>query len=260
VTLQTTFSGQTGVITGGSSGIGRAAALMLAARGADLAVASTDETSGHAVVEEIKRLGQRGLFVRADVSEPSDVRILIEKAEETLGPLRFLYASAGIGATGTAETTTPEQWRRVIDVNLTGSFLLAKFGIAALRRAGGGSILLTGSDLGLVGATQSVAYCAAKGGVVNLTRALALDCARLGIRVNCIAPGSTQTPMLEHWFDKSPDPAAEMSELRARIPLGRPAEPEEIAEIAVAILSDTSSYMTGSVVSVDGGVTAWYGI
>jgi NAD(P)-dependent dehydrogenase (short-subunit alcohol dehydrogenase family) len=148
----------------------------------------------------------------------------------------------------------------VIDVNLTGSFHLAKYGIPALQRGGGGAILLTGSDIGLVGATNSVAYCAAKGGVVNLTRALALDCAPLGIRVNCIAPGSTETPMLKRWFDTAEDPAAEMSSLLDRIPLRRPARPEEIADVALGLLSDATSYMTGSIVSVDGGVTAWYGI
>lgn len=252
--------GWRGVVTGGSSGIGRATALELATRGAVVAVSSTDEVNGKTVVAELESLGGQGIFVPADVTQPDQVERLIQEAEATLGPLRFLFASAGVGGAGTAETTSVEEWRHVLDINLTGTFFLAKYGIPALARAGGGSILLTGSDLGLVGAKNSVAYCASKGGVANLARALALDCASLGIRVNCIAPGSTQTPMLDHWFDESPDPAREMAELRARIPLGRPARAEEIAKVAVELLSDSFSYVTGAVVSVDGGVTAWYGI
>jgi NAD(P)-dependent dehydrogenase (short-subunit alcohol dehydrogenase family) len=255
-----TFHGWSGVVTGGSSGIGRATALELATRGAVVAVASNDDADGNAVVAELEGRGGQGIFLPVDVTDPNQVERLIQQAEARVGPLRFLCASAGVAGAGTAETTSIEDWRHVLDVNLTGAFLLAKYGIPALERAGGGSILLMGSDLGVVGAKNSVAYCASKGGVINLARALALDCAPLGIRVNCIAPGSTQTSMLDHWFDESADPAGEMADLRARIPLGRPARAEEIAKAAVGLLSDSFSYMTGAVVSVDGGVTAWYGI
>ncbi|MGH2594417.1 MAG: SDR family NAD(P)-dependent oxidoreductase [Actinomycetota bacterium] len=254
------FDGMCGVVTGGSSGIGRASALRLARDGASVAIGSTDGAAGQVVVSEIEALGGKAIHVETDVTDPGQVERLIDAAEAAVGRVRFLFACAGVGSSGTAETTSVDEWRRVINVNLTGSFLLAKFGIPALFRAGGGAILLTGSDLGQVGATNSVAYCASKGGVTNLTRALALDCAPLGIRVNCIAPGSTRTPMLDRWFDGSPDPDAELAGLAERIPLGRPADPGEIAELAAVLLSDASSYMTGAVIPVDGGVTAWYGL
>lgn len=232
-----------------------------ASMGADLVLAADDEQSGETTAEDVRRETGRGCaFVRTDVANPAEVEALIERAESVLGSVRFLFAAAGIGSLGTAEETSPAAWRRVIDVNLSGSFFLAKYGIPALRRAGGGAIVLTGSDIGIVGARGAVGYCASKGGVVNLTRALAIDCAPLGIRVNCIAPGSTQTPMLEHWFEGMNDPDAALVELRQHIPLGREARPEEIAEVVLTLLSDSSSYMTGSIVSVDGGVTAWYGI
>jgi NAD(P)-dependent dehydrogenase (short-subunit alcohol dehydrogenase family) len=251
----------TGVITGGSSGIGRAVALQSAATGADLVIAADDERSGETTAEQIRdESGRRCAFVRTDVADPDEVEALIARGEAFLGSVRFLVAAAGIAGSGTAEETSPQAWRHVIDVNLSGSFFLAKYGIPALRRAGGGAIVLMGSDIGIVGARRSVGYCASKGGVINLTRALALDCAAFGIRVNCVAPGSTRTPMLEHWFDGVDDPNAALAELRRLIPLGREARPEEIAQVVLNVLSDSSSYMTGSVVSVDGGVTAWYGI
>lgn len=250
-----------GVITGGTSGIGRAVALQAASKGADVVIGADDDRAGAGIVERIRtETGRRATFVRTDVARPDDVEALIEKAEAEHGSIRFLVAAAGIAGLGTAAETSAEQWRRVIDVNLSGSFFLAKYGIPALSRAGGGAMVLIGSDIGIVGARGAVAYCASKGGVINLTRALALDSAPLGVRVNCVAPGSTRTPMLEHWFDRAEDPGAALAELRRHIPLGREAQPDEIAGIVVTLLSETSSYMTGSIVSVDGGVTAWYGI
>jgi NAD(P)-dependent dehydrogenase (short-subunit alcohol dehydrogenase family) len=255
------LSGWTGVITGGTSGIGRAVALLCAAAGADMVIAADDELAGAAVVEQIRtQTGRRTTFIRTDVAYAHDVKALIEQAEAELDTIRFLVAAAGVAGLGTAEETSAEHWRRVIDVNLSGSFFLAKYGIPALSRAGGGTVVLIGSDIGIVGARGAVSYCASKGGVINLTRALALDSAPLGIRVNCVAPGSTRTPMLEHWFDEATDADAALMELRQQIPLGREAQPDEIARVVVMLLSDTSSYMTGSIVSVDGGVTASYGI
>src|SRR6266498_2477886 len=129
---------------------------------------------------------------------------VVTGAEEAYGAVHVLYASAGVMPTGTAPETSEADWRLAIEVNLGGAFRLAKFGIPALRRAGGGAIVLTASELGLVGASQAAAYCAAKGGVVNLTRALAIDCGPLGIRVNCLCPGPIETPMLRGWFDAAP--------------------------------------------------------
>jgi NAD(P)-dependent dehydrogenase (short-subunit alcohol dehydrogenase family) len=174
--------------------------------------------------------------------------------------VHVLYASAGVMPTGTAPETSEEDWRLAIEVNLGGCFRLAKFGIPALQRAGGGSIILTASELGLVGASRSAAYCAAKGGVVNLTRALAIDCGPLGIRVNCLCPGPIETPMLRDWLNAAPDPAGAERVQVSPVLLGRIGRPDEIAEAALHLASDASSYATGSITVVDGGATAWYGL
>ena len=162
--------------------------------------------------------------------------------------------------TGTAPETSEDAWRLAIDVNLGGAFRLAKFGIPALVRAGGGSIVLTASELGLVGASNAAAYCASKGGVVNLTRAMAIDCGPLGIRVNCLCPGPIETPMLREWFEEASDPAEAERVQTEPVLLGRIGRPHEIADAAVHLASDASSYMTGSMMVVDGGATAWYGL
>jgi NAD(P)-dependent dehydrogenase (short-subunit alcohol dehydrogenase family) len=249
------FSGRAGVVTGGTSGIGRAIALRLAAEGAAVAVAAPDDHGMETIDGDAH--SDRIVYIRADVRVPDDVEHLIAETERQLGHVSFLFANAGVAALATATETTEETWSEVIETNLGGAFRLAKHGIPALVRSGGGSIVLTASDLGLVGARSAVAYCASKGGVVNLTRALALDCAPLGIRVNCICPGSVQTPMLERWYDGDQEGRVGLDGL---VPLGRVGTPDEIADIAVVLASPAASYMTGSIVSVDGGVTAWYGV
>jgi NAD(P)-dependent dehydrogenase (short-subunit alcohol dehydrogenase family) len=252
------FGGRAGIVTGGTSGIGRAIALRLAKEGAGVAVAAPGAEGANGVVEEAGTIGGgRVVFIPADVTAPDDVERLVAEAERLLGPLSYLYANAGIEAIGTAPGTSEETWTAVLETNLGGAFRLAKFGVPALARAGGGAIVLTGSDLGLVGGRSAVAYCASKGGVVNMTRALALDCAPLGIRVNCICPGSVETPMLDRWYAED---RAGRAALDALVPLGRVAKVEEIAELALVLASSASTYMTGAIVSVDGGATAWYGI
>ena len=254
------LSGKVAVITGATSGLGRAGALRFAEEGAKVVASSRRESEGEQVVREIGEAGGEAIFVRTDVANPSDVEALIAAAQERFGSVHILYASAGIMPTGTAPDTSEQDWRRVIDVNLGGSFWLAKFGIPALERAGGGSIVLTASELGLVGASRAAAYCASKGGVINLVRALAIDCGPLGIRVNCLCPGPIETPMLRDWFNAEPNPAEAERIQTDPVLLGRIGRPQEIAEAALYLASDASSYSTGSVVVVDGGATAWYGL
>jgi NAD(P)-dependent dehydrogenase (short-subunit alcohol dehydrogenase family) len=252
--------GKVAVITGASSGLGRAGAMRFAAEGARVVVSSNRDEQGKQVAGQIEEQGGTAVFVHCDVTRPDDVEALIAAAEETYGAVNVLYASAGVMPTGTAPETSEEDWRLAIEVNLGGAFRLAKFGIPALRRAGGGSIILTASELGLVGASRAAAYCAAKGGVVNLTRALAIDCGPLGIRVNCLCPGPIETPMLRDWLNAAPDPAEAERIQTAPVLLGRIGRPEEIVEAALHLASDASSYATGSVTVVDGGATAWYGL
>jgi NAD(P)-dependent dehydrogenase (short-subunit alcohol dehydrogenase family) len=254
------LTGRVALITGGSSGIGAAAARLFAQEGATVAIASTDDHAGRSVERELRDAGAASTFHVTDVTDGDQVARLVGDVERAYGRLDVVYGNAGVLAGGTAESTSPEQWDRIIDVNLSGQFHVARHAIPALRRAGGGSLLFTASELGLVGASQSVAYCAAKGGLINMTRALAIDCATDGIRVNCVAPGPVRTALLDGFFSA----AADRQELEARqrepILLKRFAEPVEIARAALFLASADSSYVTGSVLVVDGGATSWYGM
>jgi len=254
------LAGKVALITGGTSGLGRAGALRFAREGARVAVASIQPREGAELVETINR-DQAGaaLFIECDVSRPEQVERMIGAVEAHFGRLDAIWSNAGISGDGTAPDTSLELWDRIIAVNLSGGFYVAKYGIPALIRAGGGSLFFTASEFGLVGASAAAAYCASKGGVINMTRAIAVDCGRHRIRVNCICPGPIWTPMLRAGFDAAPDPAAMEAEQVRPVLLGRIGEADEIASAALFLASDDSSYMTGAVLVVDGGATAWYG-
>lgn len=252
--------GRNAVITGGTSGIGLATAERFLAEGAAVVIASRDGDRGAAAERYLRDRWHDVRFVQTDVTVAEEVESLIRSAEETFGRIQVVFSNAGIQESGTAVDATLESWNRVIAVNLTGHFHVAKYAIPALERAGGGSLIVTASELGLVGARSSVAYCASKGGVINLVRALAIDCGRLGIRVNAIAPGPVETPMLRRWFDDADDPAAFERQQVAPVLLRRVGRPEEIASAVLYLASAESAYKTGAVEVVDGGVTAWYGI
>jgi meso-butanediol dehydrogenase / (S,S)-butanediol dehydrogenase / diacetyl reductase len=255
------LSGRVAIVTGGTSGIGRDASLLFAREGAKVAIGARNERAGETVVEAIKHDGRgEALFVKADVAKPGDVERLVARAVDAFGRVDVLYGNAGVFPTATAPETSVETWRECIDVNLGGQFFLAKYGIPALVASNGGVIIFTASELGTVGISEGTAYCAAKGGVINMTRAVAIDCAKHGIRVNCLAPGPVETPLLRNWISASPDPADTEEAQTKPVLLKRFGRPEEIAEVALFLASDASSFMTGSVVVVDGGATAWYGL
>ena len=249
------------VITGGASGIGRASALLFNAEGAKVVIADTDAANGDAVVEEIQKAGRgAAISVETDVTQPDQVKRLIDRTVQEFGRVDVLFGNAGILPLGTAWETSLEDWHRCIDVNLGGNFLLAKYGIPALIEAGSGVVLFTASELGIVGISGAAAYCASKGGLVNMTRAIAIDSAPYGIRVNSIAPGPISTPMTKYWLDRAEDPLALEKEQTEPVLLKRLGTAEEIARVALFLISDDSSFMTGSLVVADGGATAWYGI
>jgi NAD(P)-dependent dehydrogenase (short-subunit alcohol dehydrogenase family) len=253
------LQGRVAVVTGGSSGLGRAGALRFAAEGARVAIGSVQPDQGAAVVAEIEADGGEATFLETDVRRPDDVAALIAGTEQRWGRIDVLYASAGVMTTGTAEETSEDTYQLAVDVNLGGCFRLAKFGIPALARAGGGSVILTASELGLVGASSAAAYCAAKGGVVNLTRALAIDAAPQQVRVNCLCPGPIDTPMMQGWYETGD--RAELERIQVTpILLKRIGRPREIADAALFLATDESSFMTGATLPVDGGATAWYGL
>jgi NAD(P)-dependent dehydrogenase (short-subunit alcohol dehydrogenase family) len=257
----TTFrlDGRVAVVTGASSGIGRATAMLFAASGARVVLAARREAEGEGVAEAIRAADGEALFVRTDVADPAQVDSLIATAETTFGRVDTLVSAAGVMTTGTAAETSLETWATTIGVNLAGPFHLAKYGLPALERAGGGSVVIIASELGTVGAREAVAYCAAKGGLVNMARALAVDSAP-SIRVNCLCPGPVDTPMLRDWIDAAPNPEELERTQLVPVPLGRFGQADELARAALFLASDASSFMTGAVVVSDGGATAWYGL
>jgi NAD(P)-dependent dehydrogenase (short-subunit alcohol dehydrogenase family) len=245
------------VITGGASGIGKASALLFAREGAGVVIADVHEKAGIEVVKQIEQEGGKASFFRADVSAAEDCRSMIEYAEKTFGSLQILFNNAGImhADDHSAESTPEEIWNRTMEINAKGVFLCCKYGIPALKRAGGGSVINTASFVSLMGAaTSQVAYTASKGAVLSFSRELAVIHAREGIRVNALCPGPLKTDLLMKILDTD-----EKKERRLRhIPMGRFGEAEEMAKAALFLASDDSSYITGSNFMVDGGITAAY--
>ncbi|GAC1446106.1 MAG: 3-oxoacyl-ACP reductase [Chloroflexota bacterium] len=245
------------IITGGGSGIGREAALIFAREGARIVIADVDETGAEGVVSEITLSGGEARYARTDVSKAEQVAAAIRVAEEQFGKLNVLFNNAGIfpGADGSVTDTAEDVWDAVINVNLKGVFLGCKYAIPAMQRAGGGSIINVASFVALVGAaTAQIAYTASKGGVLSMTREIAVEFARQNIRANALCPGPVETPLLRSIYS---DPAKLQRRL-VHVPPGRFAQPHEIANAALFLASDEASYVNGSTFVVDGGITAAY--
>jgi NAD(P)-dependent dehydrogenase (short-subunit alcohol dehydrogenase family) len=245
------------LITGAGNGMGRAAAVLFSAEGARVVVADYAEDGGVATVEMVRQAGGDAIFVQVDVSDDTQVRDLVDATMRAYGALHVLYNTAGIfPADDGSVTETPETtWDRVIDVNLKGVWLGCKHGVPAMLDSGGGSVINVASFVAFMGAaTPQIAYTASKGGVLALTRELAVDYARRNIRANALCPGPIDTPMLAELMS---DPDWAIRRL-AHIPMGRPGRPEELAKAALFLASDDSSFMTGAALVVDGGITAAY--
>ncbi len=245
------------LITGAGSGIGRETAMLFAREGARVVVAEVDDQAGRKTVEEIASGGGQARFVHADVSRAADAQGMIAEAEKGFGRLDVIFNNAGIfpAADGSVVDTDEETWDLVMRVNLKGVFLGCKYAIPALLRAGGGSIINTASFVALMGAaTPQIAYTASKGGVLSMTREIAVEFARRGIRANALCPGPVDTPLLEELMR---DPARRQRRM-VHIPPGRLARPAEIAQAALFLASDESSYVNGATFTVDGGITAAY--
>ncbi len=251
------LDGKVALITGAGSGMGRAAAELFAREGARVVVSDVVDAAGAETVAAITAAGGEATFVRADVSQWADCEAMVKAATDTFGGLHVLYNNAGVfpaddgGVLDTPEAT----WQRVMDVNLKGVWLGCRAGIPAMLKSGGGSIVNVASFVALVGAaTAQIAYTASKGGVLSMTREIAVEYARRGIRANALCPGPIQTPLLEALLS---DPARRARRM-VHIPMGRLGRAEELAKAALFLASDDASYMTGSALVVDGGITAAY--
>lgn len=251
------LEGKVALITGGASGIGRESAVLFAREGARVVVVDRDEKAGRQTVRLVKEAGGEALFTKADVSQADDCQRMIKSAEKKFGRLDILFNNAGImhHADDNAITTSEEIWDLTMNVNARGVFLGCKFGIPALRRAGGGSIINTASFVALMGAaTPQVAYTASKGAVLAMTRELAIIHAREGIRVNALCPGPLRTELLMSYLNTEEKRQRRL----VHIPVGRFGEAAEIAQAALFLASDESSFITGSDFVVDGGITSAY--
>ena len=249
--------GKVALITGAGNGMGRAAALLFASEGARVVVADAVEAGGVLTVESIRDAGGDAIFVHVDVSDAGQVAAMVDTAMRRYGTLDVLYNNAGIlppDDAGLAET--PEAtWDRVMEVNLKGVWLGCRFGAPAMVDSGGGSIVNVSSLVALMGsATPQIAYTASKGGVLALTREVAIEYAKQGIRANALCPGPIETPLLAELLG---DPDWARRRL-VHIPMGRPGRAEEVARAALFLASDDSSFMTGTSLVVDGGISAAY--
>ncbi|TWU07324.1 Levodione reductase [Symmachiella macrocystis] len=245
------------LITGGGSGIGRETSTLFAAEGAKVVVVDVNDTGGEETVATIQSAGGEAVYVHADISQAADCENMVRTAEDSFGGLHVMFNNAGImhGDDGDAEQTTEKIWELTMAINLKGVFLGCKYGIPAIRKSGGGSIINTASFVALMGAaTPQLAYTASKGGVLAMSRELAVIHARENIRVNALCPGPLKTELLMSFLDTEEKKQRRL----VHIPMGRFGLAAEMAKAVLFLASDDSSYMTGAEFTVDGGITAAY--
>ena len=242
------LKGKVAFVTGFGSGLGRAIAVLFAQEGAAAAGTSTTEAKGRDTVAMIERAGGKTLFRSGDVSNSPQMKALIDEAVKQFGGLDIVVNSAGVRTNGSITEITEEQWDRTIGVNLKGVFVISRLAIPEMIKRGGGVILNIGARSGMAGQAGRAAYCASKGGMITLTEAMAMDHARDKIRVNCICPGPTRTPMVD---TSTPE---KLARYKTRVPVGRIGEPEDIAQAALYLASNEASMVTAAILPVDGGM------
>jgi NAD(P)-dependent dehydrogenase (short-subunit alcohol dehydrogenase family) len=250
------LEGRVAIVTGAASGIGRASAIAFAAQGAKVLAVDANEDSGQATVAAIGAQGNEAFFAGADVSNEADVKRAIDLAIARWGRIDILFNNAGIVLVKPVEEMTGDEWDRVMAVNVKGAFLAIKHAVPHMRRGGGGAILNTGSIASFTGQLSTPAYSASKGAIALFTKSLALDLGRDHIRVNCICPGITDTPMLREHLGHGAEGEARIRTRLSRVPTGEILSPEDIARAALYLVSDDSIGITGILHVVDGGLIA----
>ena len=249
------LAGKVSIITGAGAGIGRASSVLFAREGSRVVCADLDETTGEETTRLAREAGSETLFVRADAADEQSVRALVEQAVSRFGRLDVFYANAGIVPGGTVLECEVSDWDRTMAINARSVMLACKYAVPAMQASGGGSIVCTSSVAGLVGVKNRAAYSASKMAVVGLVKSVAIDFVGEGIRINAICPGTVDTPSLQARLRATGDYETALSQFIARQPMGRLGQAEEIAALALYLASDESRYMTGSVISIDGGLS-----
>ncbi|MDP2605819.1 MAG: SDR family NAD(P)-dependent oxidoreductase [Deltaproteobacteria bacterium] len=242
------LKGKVAFITGFGSGLGQAIAVLFAAEGAAVAGTSPTESKGLATVAMVEKVGGKALFWPGDVADSAQMKSFIDETVRRFGGLDIVVNSAGVRTNGSITDITEADWDRTLDVNLKGAFIVSRFAIPEMIKRGGGVILHIAARSGMLGQAGRAAYCASKGGMITLTEAMAMDHAKDKIRVNCICPGPTRTPMVD---TSTPE---KLARYKNRVPLGRIGEPEDVACAALYLASDEASFVTAAILPVDGGM------
>jgi len=250
------FKGKVAAITGASSGIGQATAVAFAKEGAAVVLVDQDQERGEAVAKDIHEQGGDALLAPTDIALETEVQAMVESVMRRWGHLDILVNNAGIYFQADVVETPSDVWDKVLAVNLSGAFLCTKYAVPAMVRGGGGVIINIASEAGRVGIKGQVAYNVSKGGMIALTQSCALDLAARGIRVNCVCPGTTETPLVREAVNRAPDPVAARRALEEVRPLNRLGTPDEIAAAILFLAGSEAGYATGAILSVDGGYTA----
>jgi NAD(P)-dependent dehydrogenase (short-subunit alcohol dehydrogenase family) len=250
------FEGKVAVVTGAGTGIGLATALAFSEKGAYVGIVDLDQQAGSKAVDQCLASGKQAIFLNCNVAVTAGVDRMVAQVLAKWGRIDILVNNAGIYIQGDITKTAPSDWERIMAVNLTGAFLCIQAVIPIMIQQGGGVIVNVGSEAGLVGIGNQVAYNVSKGGIIALTRSCAVDFAPQGVRVNCVCPGTTETPLVQAAVQRAADPIAARRKLEQVRPLNRLGKPEEIASAIVYLASDEAGYATGSILSIDGGYTA----